>query len=307
MVVTAGLVKAVSELQKQHQKGGELCLEDVSVSQLWKEYGFDLDANSVLIDPHDGSIFGAIFIRRSSTGAGDPLPKVVIAFRGTMLQKATFKEDMANNWGCIFNGLHESTRVILGLTAVKAILGNVAEDGVWLAGHSLGAAIALAIGRNLVLSMHLYLETYLFNPPMISLLDCNSPIKSGLVGLSSTLDKKLVNMDEILVLSEWIPHLFINEFDWICNDFLTHFESLNEMEFSGGDVEENWMVKMNSFRTLVWNLLGNNKPQPPYLIPSAHLTINSKQPEGSMGSHRLRQWLNPELQQLRHWRFQARV
>ncbi|XP_019200253.1 PREDICTED: GDSL esterase/lipase At4g10955-like [Ipomoea nil] len=303
MVVAASLIKAVTDLETERQKGGQLCLSDESVSQRWSIYGFDLSGDMVLRDPHDNSIFGAIFHRKST---GDPPPKFAIAFRGTMLRKATAMEDIVNDCDYIFNGLHESTRVDMGLTAVKILLENVSENGVWLTGHSLGAAIALTIGRTLVLSMNTYLDTYLFNPPIKSLLDCRAGVKvknslkSVIIARS---DKKIVSMDDIVALSKWIPNLFINEFDWFCNDYVSHFEFIKKMEDSGPAGEEDWTVAMNSLRSLVSNLFGNYS-QPSYLIPSAHLTINSRHPaEGSMEAHRLRQWLNSELQQLRHRRY----
>jgi hypothetical protein len=45
---------------------------------------------------------------------------------------------------------------------------NSNSVGVWLAGHSLGASIALDVGRDMVTTIGCSLPTFLFNPPHVS-------------------------------------------------------------------------------------------------------------------------------------------
>ncbi|KAL0005620.1 hypothetical protein SO802_013181 [Lithocarpus litseifolius] len=63
------------------------------------------------------------------------------------------------------------SRFVLAMGTVKEIVSSAgATPNLWLAGHSLGAGMALGVGKNMTKLGH-NLETYLFNPPFTSLTD----------------------------------------------------------------------------------------------------------------------------------------
>lgn len=310
MWVFACLVKGVKVMERQRQKGrlpATVQLYDEVVTRWWATFGFQLKpgGHALLQDPNDNSIFGAIYQCDSGTTTSDiKPPKIVIAFRGTMIGKATVKKDIKDDIKCFFNTLHTSPRIFLGFKAVKSIVDEFGCSGVWLTGHSLGAAMALVIGRKMVLEKSYYLETYLFNPPFPAAMRVGkliynlvNKIKTRLLTRASKHAKKIVGEEDINNLSEWFPCLFINESDWICRKYGRHFEELKKKEASG---YERTVAIMNSCRSLISNLILGTDSEPSHLIPSAHLITNSTDGEGVMGAHSLSQWWNPNRQQLRY-------
>ncbi|KAD4585888.1 hypothetical protein E3N88_23489 [Mikania micrantha] len=106
-------------------------------------------------------------------------------------------------------------------------------ENVWLAGHSLGASIAMLAGRELAKS-GLYLETYLFSPPFNSVPIENliknqtlkrvvriwaSIIKAGIAIIVKRPSEDLEE-DAFIMLSEWKPNMFVNPKDPICSEYI---------------------------------------------------------------------------------------
>lgn len=137
----------------------------------WESFGFSL--LETLTNRDDGSIYGAVyeFNRYQKTPHLGKPPRYVIAFRGTMLCSETMKSDMKQNLRCLLNTLNQGRRFDNAIKAIKNVLGyhNVETESVWLAGHSLGAGIALLAGKAMARSGYL-LQTYAFNPPNLGLL-----------------------------------------------------------------------------------------------------------------------------------------
>lgn len=69
------------------------------------------------------------------------------------------------NFKLFLNGLQKSNRFRIGLEAANQMI----NQNVWLAGHSLGSSLELAVGREMAKRFKVRLETYLFNSPFISL------------------------------------------------------------------------------------------------------------------------------------------
>lgn len=329
MSMVACLIKGVNVLEKMRRgnrrkskKDGDEVVgwwcNDERVHQWWTSYGYKLKQLLQLGDDDekdDKSIFGAIYEWNprplNNPHAGD-LPAFVIAFRGTIIGKATVKEDFQNNIKVVLNSIHNSARVEKGLKAVRGILSAAAGGGgvVWLAGYSLGAAIALAIGRNLVLKEGLYLQTYLYNPPFpsheIKLVKTATDIfiKATLVSIADKLGKKkMVQEEDITALSKWRPHLFINKHDWICKEYGRHFEDMKkktEEASAGWRSDKKLEMAMNSKRSLISGIVFRKDSEPSHLIPSAHLVTNLKRSEGLniKEPHKLRQWWKPDMQNL---------
>ncbi|CAN6211817.1 unnamed protein product [Urochloa humidicola] len=124
------------------------------------------------------SIYGAILERVPSTAgerrhppAPPAAPRYIVAFRGTMLP--WHRGDMNASIEMLVNRQHDCRRFCHARRRVGELLDSIACSGggaaaVWLAGHSLGASIALDVGRDMATTKGCYLQTFLFNPPQVS-------------------------------------------------------------------------------------------------------------------------------------------
>ncbi|XP_022680083.1 GDSL esterase/lipase At4g10955-like [Setaria italica] len=100
-----------------------------------------------------------------------PPPHFIVAFRGTKLRVIP---DIKDDISIILNLQDTCIRFRKAREHVAELLleatGISGSGGVvWLAGHSLGASVALDVGRDLVIRRALNLPTFLFNPPHVSL------------------------------------------------------------------------------------------------------------------------------------------
>ncbi|KAL2542241.1 GDSL esterase/lipase [Abeliophyllum distichum] len=192
----------------------------------------------------------------------------------------------------------EATRNIV----YKSGLGNI-----WLAGHSLGSSIALLIGRNMAKNGS-HMETYLFNPPFMfppierikndklkhGVRFANSVLTAGLaVAVNGGHKPNPAQDDPFIVLSYWVPHLFLNPSDLICSEYMGYFEHRESMEKIGcGKIGR--LATQHTIGSIVSTALGKDS-EPMHLIPSAYLTTNL----GSTNfkeAHGIRQWWKPDLQ-----------
>ncbi|CAO2823020.1 unnamed protein product [Amaranthus hypochondriacus] len=301
--VAASLVKGVYalEMDRQKKRTGEK-----SLAPKWWEF-FHFEHVETLKDKIDSSIFGVIF-KYKSTQIKNPSvvqpPMYVVAFRGTILKYKTAIRDCYMDGKIVLKGLNNSSRYKMAFQALEGILETEDPKNVWLAGHSLGAAIALLTGKTL--AIHGYpLETYLFNPPYASpsiekiqnkLLRYGSRIAVGIVktGLSIALNLTATHNnssedsnenDPFVTLCSWIPYLFVNPQDPICNDYSTYFE----------DRGKSMKNLKNSVLNMVVEALGRDGEV--HLIPSANVTKNLKniivKEDGLIAAHELCQWWAP--------------
>lgn len=166
--MASSLVKGVYTLERDRQKKR---LGSESRAKPWWNF-FHFTLLEPLIDD-DGSIYGAVFeyerynVYQSTEHVKVP-PRHVIAFRGTILKPKTFLSDMKLDVRCIFNNLHRGRRSMHAIQAIRNIVVKHSESAIWLAGHSLGAALALLAGKTMKISGFL-LESYIFNPPISSI------------------------------------------------------------------------------------------------------------------------------------------
>ncbi|XP_019200446.1 PREDICTED: GDSL esterase/lipase At4g10955-like [Ipomoea nil] len=309
--VAACLVQGAYNLERDRHCGG-----GAPDSSWWEFFGFQL--RQVLVDQEDQTIFGAIYDLEfsphisskqhhlpSGGGGGGSPPKHVIAFRGTLT-----KSDLRLDVQCIDNTLHNSSRAHVGFQAVQAVVSMAGAKDVWLAGHSLGSAIALLVGRNMVLKMGHHLETYLFNPPFVSLPVhiikneklrhglrlAHTVVKAGMAVAMSTVvhNKKIAEDDEAFtLLFPWIPYLFINPSDPICAEYLDYFKD-RETTVAAGAGEIGRFAARNSVRSMIMSASGKDS-EPSHLIPSAYLTINLNHSPDLVAAHKLSQWWRPDL------------
>ncbi|RVW41253.1 GDSL esterase/lipase [Vitis vinifera] len=97
-------------------------------------------------------------------------PKCVIAFRGTILKPSSAEQDMKLNIKLLTAELRkDNSRFKPALDAVKEVVQEAEPANIWLAGHSLGSAIAMLVGKSMAEEQGKYLKTFLFNPPFLRL------------------------------------------------------------------------------------------------------------------------------------------
>ncbi|ESQ38439.1 hypothetical protein EUTSA_v10028954mg [Eutrema salsugineum] len=167
--VAASLVQGiyVSERDRQLQREGP----ELALSPLWSEFfGFRLIRK--LVDDADHSIFGGIYEYNkphSQTAKSLELsPRFVIAFRGTVNKADSISRDIELDIHVIRNGLHTTTRFEIAIQAVRNMVASLGDgSSVWLAGHSLGASMALLTGK-IIARTGVFLECFAFNPPFLS-------------------------------------------------------------------------------------------------------------------------------------------
>ncbi|KAJ1278311.1 hypothetical protein BS78_04G070600 [Paspalum vaginatum] len=264
-------------------------------------------------------IYGAVFQYAPPDGAcRDPssAPSYVVAFRGTMIGDPTVVHDMRQNLMILLNKQHLCTRFSHARQMVERLLKEKITNGrdgdVWLAGHSLGAAIALDVGRHMMSSSSSSsnrglikdLPTFLFNPPHVSLAPAIAEdAKPHLYAVSyitkHTLGKVLTphrnHMEELFKnLSPWKPNLYVNPCDDLCVGFIDYFEQreLMKKRFPGLATS----AAMLSHRDMFHSLFGNECERQ-HLLPSATLWKNSSTrsgPHRRARAHELRQWWQPK-------------
>ena len=77
-------------------------------------------------------------------------------------------QDLMQDTLVLFNALADNRRFKRTHLDVATLIGDGSGGSVWLAGHSLGASLALEIGRNIMLEKGRSVPTFLFNPPHVS-------------------------------------------------------------------------------------------------------------------------------------------
>ncbi|XP_075512490.1 GDSL esterase/lipase At4g10955-like [Primulina tabacum] len=307
--VAASLVQGVYQLERDrhHNRQGPHAL----ATPWWEFFNFRLI--QVLVDDHDVSYFGAIFEFKSphpiplNSSFQRPPPLYVIAFRGTIRKAINRAQDFKLNLHCVLNNLEKSTRFHRGFEAVRGAAGRAGSGNIWLAGHSLGASIALTIGREMARTDGDHVETYLFNPPFMSPpIDRikNENLRLGLRFASSVLTaglamavngrQKARETDQFTMLSSWVPYLFINPNDLICSEYMGYFEHREKMESIGaGKIAR--IATQHSIGSIVSAARGKVCGAV-HLIPSAYLSINCGPCRSFSEAHGINQWWRPDLE-----------
>ncbi|KAJ8554312.1 hypothetical protein K7X08_024990 [Anisodus acutangulus] len=275
--IAASLVKGVSILERDRQQKRQG--PNALAPPWWESFHFILD--HILTDK-DRSISGAIYKYKFPDHYNQNPPKYVIAFRGTILKRKSMSQDLKLDLLVILNGLRNSSRFRIGLQAVQNIVDiNNRVCDIWLAGHSLGAAIALLIGKDMV-KLGTRLETYLFNPPFSSLplekIKINW-LKHGLrrarseaIALLANTMSTSDNDGTFAKLYDWTPYLFVNPSDPICSEYIGYFEYMKKMVESGAD-EIARIEAQNSLRSLFATAIGKES-EPSQYLPSACVVTN---------------------------------
>ncbi|XP_010229651.1 GDSL esterase/lipase At4g10955 [Brachypodium distachyon] len=259
-------------------------------------------------------------------------PHYIVAFRGTKLKHAKMAakmQDLDDDFHILVNTLRDTKRYRRAREAVDELL-NVNKDEanpdsscvVWLAGHSLGAAVALELGRAMMLERvddQRNLPTFLFNLPRVSLASlvdmllrkdkrdalyaASNTVKVGVVSVLSEHQKRMEKIFERL--ARWVPNLYVHEKDPISNGLIGHFGRPQQLrEWCCPDIVAKAGMQL-SHRDMFSSLFGQEKMQP-CLLPSVMLWINSSVDEQAgnwfdlrLAAHKLQQWWKPnsELEQ----------
>ncbi|GJN32521.1 hypothetical protein PR202_gb21035 [Eleusine coracana subsp. coracana] len=268
-------------------------------------------------------IYGAIFEyvppqgTRHRHSSSAPPPRYIVAFRGTMPTDTTAIRDFYLDVNVVLNRQHDCLRFSHARERVWKLLDDAADSvaDIWLAGHSLGASIALDVGRDMAMG-GCYLRTLLFNPPQVSLAPAAGKLNmaeeakrdlyftSYLVKqvLGETVLRRHKKHAAVLFeqLSPWVPELYVHQRDVICNGFIDYFQ-LRELakqrfpRFLARSSAPALAYRDSMVHLLCAELGFRETNELPHLLPSARLWINSST-EGD--SHELRQWCQPRLARL---------
>ncbi|KAF3432824.1 hypothetical protein FNV43_RR23926 [Rhamnella rubrinervis] len=247
--VAASLVQGAYKIERDRQEN--LQGLEAHAPPWWEFFHFQL--KHLLIDDVDRSIFGVIYEYKLPASyfmqSELKTPRYVIAFRGTLTLPDTWIRDLKLNFQCIIDILHQSSRFKHAMQSIQNMVSLAGEGNVWLAGHSLGSALALLAGKSMT-KMGFPLETYLFNPPFISAATerityervkhviriASSVVKAGLSHVLKSRHRRFdsqQHQDPFVLLSAWSPYLFLNQTDDICNGYITYFEQRKKMDEIG--------------------------------------------------------------------------
>ncbi|KAJ8764840.1 hypothetical protein K2173_010305 [Erythroxylum novogranatense] len=304
--VAASMVQGVYILERDRQlrrQGAEAL-----ASPWWEFFHFHLLRQ--LVDDADSSIFGAIYEFKPPTShchqSIDESPRYVIAFRGTITKPDSLSRDLELDLHLIRNGLHETSRFEIAIQAVRNVVATVGESNVWLAGHSLGAAMALLAGKTMA-KTGIFLQAFLFNSPFFSapverikdkrvkkgIRIASSVITAGIALASKKNYQNSRSVDPFAALSAWIPYIFVNPGDHICSEYIGYFEHRKTMDDIGiGAIEK--LATQHSLGGLLMSAVGKDS-EPLHLIPSANLVVNMSPAPHFKEAHGIHQWWRPDL------------
>lgn len=303
--VAACLVQGVYILERDRQEKRE---GPQALAPPWWEF-FNFQLLRKLVDNVDSSIFGAIFEYKPPSSSGNHSadgPHFVVAFRGTMTKKESVSRDIRLDLHFIQHGLHSTSRFETAMQAVRNMVATAGESRVWLAGHSLGSALALLAGKNMA-KTGFFLESFLFNPPYVSApveKIKNTKVKLGIRFTTSVITAGLTlamkaphlrnqSADSFAALSAWVPQLYVNAADHVCSEYIGYFEHRNRMkEIGAGAIEK--LATQHSIGSLFMSAMGK-QAEPLHLIPSANLSINLNPSSEFKRAHGIHQWWGHDL------------
>ncbi|XP_074283810.1 GDSL esterase/lipase At4g10955-like [Silene latifolia] len=307
--IAASLIQGVYFLEQDRQQ--KRVDHHERLAPIWWKF-FDFQLIEMLTDNADSSIFGAIFKYQPHTFDESRPPKYVIAFRGIIMEPDTRSQDLLIGMKLILNALALDPRYKTSLEYVQNITAQVGPENVWLAGHSLGAAIALQIGKTMA-GQGLLIDAYLFNPPDLSVLSdmltnpmiltplfmpfgglVSNSVASGLSVLLKGTTNNTQQNDPFVKLCEWKPYLFVNQNDPICSGYIGYFEHREATKKWGliGVLSIAAKVTFGSFGSAVYGRDGDA----PHLIPTAQLikNVHPMTVEFKL-AHGIRQWWASDL------------
>ncbi|GLJ35276.1 hypothetical protein SUGI_0709870 [Cryptomeria japonica] len=300
--IAASLVQGVYVQEQERQDRRPK--HETHAEMWWSFFSFKL--LHPLLDRSDGSIFGAVY-KWSKKAAGvrfqpPGVPKIVVALRGTVAKAESVVRDLRLDFNIFTNELHRSCRFHCTLDAVKASVHKHGSESVWIAGHSLGAAMGMLAGRKMAEEEQQFLQTHLFNPPFILPpveRIKNEKIKSGFhiarslvtAGLSMTLldsRARAESQKTFSALRLWVPCLYVNRQDYVSSGYVGYFANQQVMhEMGAGGIAE--LAARHSISEMLLSAFGK-KSKAGHLIPCARLIINLSASADFKTAHGIHQW-----------------
>ncbi|KAH7864715.1 hypothetical protein Vadar_032940 [Vaccinium darrowii] len=280
--VAACLVQGVYNLERDRQENRQ---GPQALAPPWWEFaGFKLDEKLIDVDL---SIFGAIY-EFTSPSCSEGTPRCIIAFRGTLTKGDARLLDFEVDLDIIRNRLHRTPRFQNAMQTVRNKVAAYGNSNVWLTGHSLGAAIAMLVGKSMA-KTNVFLEAFLFNPPFVSApieIIKNKNVKHGI-----RIGKSLITAGVTVAVKARRGHH--QQMDGKEDPFV----ALKKMEDIGAGCVER-LATQNSLGGLVMSAMGKESEEPLHLIPSANLIVNLVPAKGFKQAHGIHQWWarDPKLQ-----------
>ncbi|GJN11564.1 hypothetical protein PR202_ga29763 [Eleusine coracana subsp. coracana] len=239
-------------------------------------------------------------------------PRYIVAFRGTMPKDPTIVGDLRLNLRVLLNMQQLCHRFCEAREFVeKLVTSNVDGDSstIWLTGHSLGASIALDVGREMMMGEGINLPTFLFNPPHVSLApvankvgmseEAKQDVHLGSYVVKHIMGKTILrpqkkHMEAVFEkLSPWVPELYVHQRDPICSGFIDYFELRKQHQEQCPRIAKS--AATLAYRDLLHPCavsgFGDKKGRQ-HLLPSARLWKNLGQ-DGD--AHGLQQWWRSNL------------
>ncbi|CAM0958824.1 unnamed protein product [Alopecurus aequalis] len=225
-------------------------------------------------------------------------PQYVVAFRGTMLYHPNAYRDLIHDLKVLFNTLTSCARFEYAHWSIDRLIDIAGDRDIWLAGHSLGASLALEIGRNMMLQNGRNIPTFLFNPPHVSPAPAISSILKGkhktrfytgsyavkyaLANIMPWNRKRSKKVFE--KLDSWCPNMYVNPHDLICRGHIDYFEQRELV------AENHPRFASTAMRTSYRDIFFSSTLRP-HLLPTARLWINSTE---KADPHGLKHWWKPD-------------
>lgn len=308
----ASLVQGVYVLERDRQwnRHGP----DARAPPWWRSFHFEL--RHALVDAADNSVFSAVYAFHPPPTLHLQLdlaaaPHYVVAFRGTVTKKESRKRDLQLNLQLVRNGLEATSRFRTGMQAVRDAVAATWQrpDRAWLAGHSLGSAIATLAAKALVREGGPALPAFLFNAPFVSapverigdarvrhgVRVANSFVTAGVAAvLHKATRKEDATCSSFAALARWVPHVFVNPADPISAEYVGYFDHRRKMEAIGAGAVGR-LATRHSVKDLLLGI-GRGGCEPLHLFPSAVLTVNRGSGTTDFkAAHGIHQWWRNDL------------
>ncbi|EOA13459.1 hypothetical protein CARUB_v10026502mg [Capsella rubella] len=238
-------------------------------------------------------------------------PKAVLALRGTILKSHTMRRDIEDDLRFLaWESLKGSVRFNVALEALQSVAKRYGSSNVCVVGHSLGAGFALQVGKALA-KEGLFVDAHLFNPPSISIAMSlrNIGEKAGvawkrLMSMLPPKNEPLIpngnegqvspgnvssgfrnwvpsfygqNQKSTVDLRKWVPHLYVNDSDYICCHY-TDQDGVTEKREVNNNKENNGPIVNSNYQA------------------AAKLFVMSKGKQKFHEAHGLEQWWSDNLE-----------
>ncbi|VVB17397.1 unnamed protein product [Arabis nemorensis] len=295
------------EMDRQRKRVGA----EAQAKRWWEDSHFTL--LETLMEGSDSSIYGAIFEYNFSYNYQNfsslrVPPRYVIAFRGTILTSQTWFSDARHDLRCIFDNLHHSPKFEHAMQAIHNMVVKYRDTSVWLAGHSLGAGLAVLAGKTMA-RFGFFLEAYIFNPPISSipletLIKCKM-LKGGIRFGGSLLKAVVAKIFKVqeddlpMNIVRWTPYLYVNPADPICLEYIGYFKNKTFISKIGLSEIERTATR-NPLRSLLVGKKKTSSPsefanEPLHFLTSAYMTVNKNVSHDIRKAHGLDQWRDPSF------------